>query len=160
MNTTMFALSLALTGCFSLARFFTSRLSKKKTFRAQRLHCFLLDGLLWSVIVSEPDSQEHLDGPKVLCNEPKSRSSDVWDPTDMLPGLPVDIADVAAREEKTKNNNKRGDSAQETGGSGNENEHRFCELHSGQTSEHANKNKLRRQTSTLHRVLNTSNFFG
>ena len=33
-------------------------------------------------------------------------------------------------------------------------------FHRGQTSEHANKNKLRRQTSTLHRVLNTSNFFG
>ena len=33
-------------------------------------------------------------------------------------------------------------------------------LHRGQTSEHSNKNKLRRQTWTLHRVLSTSNFFG
>ena len=31
------------------------------------------------------------------------------------------------------------------------------QVHRGQTS---NKNKLRRQTSSLHRVLNKSNFFG
>lgn len=59
---------------------------------------FLLDVLLWSVAESELGSQDDFDGPKVLCKEPKSRSSDVWDPTDKWPGLPEDIADDAAPE--------------------------------------------------------------
>ena len=38
---------------------------------------FLLDVLLCSVAESELGSQEDFDGSKVLCKEPKSRSSDV-----------------------------------------------------------------------------------
>lgn len=36
----------------------------------------------------------------MLCKEPKRRSSDVWDPTDTLPGLPAD--EIAAPETSKK----------------------------------------------------------
>lgn len=36
----------------------------------------------------------------MLCKDPKRRSSDVWDPTDTLPGLPAD--EIAAPETSKK----------------------------------------------------------
>ena len=41
----------------------------------------------------------------MLCKEPKRRSSDVWDPTDTLPGLPAD--EIAAPETSKKKYNEK-----------------------------------------------------
>ena len=85
---------------FSLFPFFFSFLFlvHQKTSYSHKdfFKCCLLDGLLWSDVEIEPGPQEHLLGSKVLCKEPKRRSSDVWDATDMFPGLPQDIAADAA----------------------------------------------------------------
>lgn len=70
---------------------------KTLPYRLRRLNkYFLLDVLPCWVAERELGSQEDFEGSKVLCKDPKSRSSDVWDSTDNRPGLPEDIADDAA----------------------------------------------------------------
>lgn len=70
---------------------------KTLPYRLRRLNkYFLLDVLPCWVAERELGSQEDFEGSKVLCKDPKSRSSDVWDSTDNRPGLPDDIADDAA----------------------------------------------------------------
>lgn len=43
----------------------------------------------------------------MLCKEPKRRSSDVWDPTDTLPGLPADEIAAPETSKKKKYNGKK-----------------------------------------------------